>query len=100
MIHHFDGMSSDLESLQQGIVKSSKNKENMGYTVLLVGEIGAGKSSLVNFIATALLGKTIGTDMPRSAVGSRSWASPHVHYLTSRNGVLVSANIFECGMKA
>src|SRR5258706_11969600 len=37
--------SSDVESLKKGIIKTSKNKAKMSYTILLVGETGVGKSS-------------------------------------------------------
>jgi GTP-binding protein EngB required for normal cell division len=78
-------MSSDLVSLQHGIVKTSKNKENAGYTVLLMGSTDVGRSSFMSIITTALLGKSIGTTL--------FVRSPHLHEITSKNGVLVSANI-------
>ena len=93
-------MFSDLMSLERGIVKTSRNKENPQYTVLLVGETGVGKSSLVNFIATTLVGESIGLDILEGAVSHQGLAAPHLHEITSNNGVLVSANVFEYGVKA
>lgn len=37
----------------------SRNKANKPYTILLVGETGGGKSSLLTFIANVLLGNDI-----------------------------------------
>ena len=47
--------SSDVESLKKGIIKSSTNKGKTPYTILLVGETGVGKSSVVELIANALV---------------------------------------------
>ena len=70
----------------------------MRYTVLLVGETGVGKSSLVKFIATRLVGECICLNMAEGTVGYQDQASPHLHTITSNNGVLVSANVFEHGV--
>ena len=78
----------------------SRNKETAGYTVLLVGETNVGMSSLVKFITTALLGQSIVTNVLMGAVDYQNQGSRHFHEITSRNGVLVSANIVECGVKA
>ena len=95
-------MSSDLVSLRQGIVKTSRNKETAGYTVLLVGQTSVGTSSLVNLITTALLGQSIVTNVLMGTVDYPNQGSRQFHEITSRNGVLVSANIniVECGVRA
>jgi polynucleotide 5'-kinase involved in rRNA processing len=42
----------------KGIIKTSaENKAQAPYTILLVGETGTGKSSLLEFIANVLVGK-------------------------------------------
>ena len=89
-------MSSDVDSLKRGIVKMTKNKANTPYTVLLVGETGVGKSSLVKFIANALHFY----DPVIFVQGARDQDSPHLHEIASKNGVLVSANVFEHGVMA
>ena len=52
-------MDSDVESLKQGIVRTSNKKAKASYTILLVGEPGVGKSSLLELIANVLAGNDI-----------------------------------------
>ena len=96
--------SSDVESLKHGIVKTLKNKANAPYTILLVGEIGVGKSSVLEFIANVLFGKDIDhydlkiidSTNERSKFGDQSQTeSPRLYEFTSNSGVLVSSSIFE-----
>ena len=67
----------------------------MVYTVLLVGGTDVGKHSLMSVIASALNGQRIVTN-----IFERTTDSPQRRDIRSKNGVLVSANIFECGVKA
>lgn len=96
-------MSSDVLALKQGIVKTSKNKANTPCTVLLVGESGVGKSSLVKFITSTLHGKDVdhyNLDIfDEGAVSYQDQTPPHLYDITSNNGVLVSANAFEHGVQ-
>jgi polynucleotide 5'-kinase involved in rRNA processing len=50
---------SDVESLKKGIIKVSKNQVGAPYTILIVGETGVGKSSVLEFIVNVLLGNDI-----------------------------------------
>src|SRR6266404_9342842 len=51
--------TSDVESLAKGLIKTSKDKAKAPYTILLVGETGVGKSSLLELIANVIAGKDI-----------------------------------------
>ena len=96
---------SDVESLRKGIIKTSKNKEQVGpYTILLVGETGTGKSTLLEFIANVLIGKPLGDynfnilDQKNEQGGSSGQSqtnSARIYELTSNNGIVVSTGI--CG---
>ena len=95
---------SDIESLKQGVVKTSKNKANAQYNILLIGEIGAGKSSILEFIANVFFGndvdhynlKVLDRSNERSAASNRSrTASPRLYEITSKHGISVSINISE-----
>jgi len=46
-----------VESLKNGVIKISKYNANAPYTIFLVGGIGVGKSSIMEFIANVLLRK-------------------------------------------
>ena len=50
-------LSSDVESLKKGIIKTKNNQTS--YTILVVGETGTGKSSLLEIIANVLIGKNV-----------------------------------------
>jgi predicted GTPase len=94
--------SSDIESLKKGIIKTSKNK--VPYTILLIGETGAGKSSLLQLIANVLHGNDVDHydfdifDNTNEQGGSNSQSqanSAQLYELTSKNGGVVSADL--CG---
>ena len=98
--------SSDVESLKKGIIKPSKNRANEPYTILLVGETGVEKSSVLEFIASVLIGNVIDhfnfkiLDRTNEQGGSDTQSqsdSPHLYEFTSRNGIMVSPCAFKCG---
>ena len=95
--------SSDVESLRKGIIKTSKNQANKSYTILLVGETGVGKSSVLEFIANVLIGKDIDhynfdiLDHTNEQSGSDNQSqtnSARIYELRSENGIAVSVNVF------
>ena len=97
--------SSDIESLKKGIIKTSDTKGQAQYTILLVGETGTGKSSLLEFIANVLHGKNIDLydfgllDHRNERGGSNGQSqtnSARVYEFKSRNGISVSAIVCEC----
>ena len=99
-------ISSDVESLKQGIVKTSTNRANKSYTILLVGETGVGKSSVLELIANVLIGNDLDhydfdtLDPTNDQCGSDNQSqtnSSRLYEFTSRNGVTVSAGAVECG---
>ena len=88
-----------MELLKQGIIKTSTDKVNVSYTILLVGGTGVGKSSVVGFIANVLLGKDIDhydfdtLDHANEQVGSGDRSrtkGAHLYEFTSTNGIVVS----------
>jgi len=95
--------SSDVESLRKGIIKTSKNKANAPYTILLVGEPGVGKSSVLEFIANILIGNDIDhynfefldrTNEQSGPDNQSQTNSARLYELRSKNGILVSTNMF------
>jgi predicted GTPase len=95
--------SSDVDSLKKGIIKTSKNKVNTPYTILLVGETGVGKSSVLEFIANTLIGKDADhydfqiLDHTNEQSGSDNQSqtnSARLYELRSKNGIVVSVNVF------
>ena len=90
-----------------GIIKTSKNGANRPYTILLVGETGVGKSSLLEFIGNVLAGKDIDQynfdilDRTNEQGGSDNQSqtnASHLYEFTSSNGIIVSVGGFECGL--
>jgi dephospho-CoA kinase len=97
-------LSSDVEFLKQGIIKTSKNIVQAPYTILLVGETGAGKSSVLEFIANVLIGNDVDCyksdilDHTNEEGGSESQSQTkqaRLYDLKSNNDILVSTSIFE-----
>ena len=98
MHHILTIFPSDVESLKNGFVKTSKNKANAPYTIFLVGETGVGKSSVLEFIANVLRGQN--TDhydfniLDHNEQGGSDNQSQtkeaRVYEFTSKNGVVVS----------
>jgi len=90
---------SGVNCLEHGIVKTSRNKANAPYTILLVGETGVGKTSFLKFIANVLLGNDfdhydidILDRLPnKGAVGQT--ASSRLYEITSVTGILVSCRV-------
>jgi predicted GTPase len=85
--------SSDIDSLKKGIIKKSKNKANKPYTILLVGETGVGKSSVLEFIANVLLGNDIDHydfDILDHTDNHSQTNSARLYEFTSKNGIVVS----------
>jgi len=93
--------TSDVESLRKGVIKTSKNK---AYTILLVGETGVGKSSVLEFIANTLLGKDTDhydlefldhTNEQGGLSNQSQTNSARLYEFTSMNGIVVSSAIRE-----
>jgi len=102
-------LSSDVESLKKGIIKSSTNKAKAPYTFLLVGGVGVGKSSVFELIANVFAGNDIGhynfdiLDDTNELGGSNNQSqtnSARLYELTSKNGVVVSLRLSERGGQA
>jgi len=93
--------SSNIKSLEQGDIGTSKDKVQAQYNILLVGETGTGKSSLLEFIVNVLIGKSVDCydfnilDRSNEQGGSGSESqtnSARVYDITTRNGILVSGS--------
>jgi len=99
-------LSSDVESLRRAVVKISKNEAKAPYTILLVGETGVGKSSVLEFIANVFAGNDIDhynldvLDDTNERGGSNNQSqtnSARIYEFTSKNGIVVSISIYERG---
>ena len=103
-----DNISSNTESLKNGIVNVSNNV-NAPYTILLVGETGVGKSSVLELIANVLAGNDTArynfdvldrTNEQGGPTNQSQTNSARIYEFTSKNGVVVSTSICEhcdCG---
>ena len=99
-----DVYSSDVESLKQGIIKTSKNNVEVAYTILLVEGTGVGKSSVVGFIGNILRGNDIDHydfdildyTNEEGGSGNQSQTNGARHYeFTSKNGIVVRYKVFK-----
>ena len=93
--------SSDVESIKGGNIKTLKNKVQAPYNILLVGETGTGKSSLLEFIANVLIGKDVDcydleildhSNEDGGSSGQSQTNFAHLYELKSKNGILVSVS--------
>ena len=100
--------SSDVKSLKMGIIKQTENGAKAPYTILLVGETGAGKSSLLEFIANVFSGKTLGNydldildrnNEPDVPINQSKTAFSCLYEFTSKNGVIVSRDCLNMGVR-
>jgi predicted GTPase len=85
-------------------VKTSMNAANLPYTILLVGETGAGKSSLLELIANVLMGNDVDhydsnildrANEQGNSVNQSQTNSAWIYERTSKNGIVVSPGICE-----
>ena len=86
----------------QGIIKTRANPAKAPYTILLVGETGVGKSTLLELIANVLHGKDVDhydfdtLDQTNERGGSSNQSqtnSARLYEFTSKNGVVVSNGV-------
>ena len=90
-----------MESLRQGIIKTSRNEARAPYTVLLVGETGVGKSTFLEFIANVLIGNTLACydfglldrTNERPSNSHSQTGSARLYELVSNGGIVVSPSI-------
>ena len=91
-----------MESLKQGIIKTSQNSVQAAYTILLVGETGVGKSSVIEFIANVLIGNNIGcydfeilgrSNEQNGPTNQSRTTSARFYEFTSKNGIVVSKDV-------
>ncbi len=93
--------SSNVKSIKGGIIRTLKNKDQGPYNILLVGETGTGKSTLLEFIANVLIGKHVGcydfkildhSNEEGGSGGQSQTNSARIYELESKNGILVSVS--------
>ena len=91
-----------MESLKQGIIKTSQNSVQAPYTILLVGETGVGKSAFLEFIANVLIGNNLDcydfgilnrSNERNGPTNQGGTTSARFYEFTSKNGVVVSKDI-------
>ncbi|KAK7458148.1 hypothetical protein VKT23_010056 [Stygiomarasmius scandens] len=89
---------NDVPSLRNGIIKTVKNIGKVEFTILVVGETGVGKSSVLEFIANVLAGNSISDynfsiiDQANESGGSgmnSQTNSAKLYSFTSQNGVVI-----------
>jgi len=87
--------------LKKGIIKAKGAS-----TILLIGETGVGKSSVIEFIANVLLGNDIdhcnldilNSTNEQGGPGNRCQTnSVHLYEFTSKSGIVVGASTFNVG---
>ena len=104
MHHILTVFPSDVDSLMQGIIKTQNNMEKTPYNIVLVGETGVGKSSLLEFIANVLSGNDTDhydldilnpTNAQNDSNNQSLAGSVHLHEFRSNNGIAVSIGTCE-----
>ena len=99
-------LASDIESIKKAIIKTSKHEAQAPYTILLVGETGVGKSSVLELIANVLAGNDIDhynfdiLDHTNELGGPNNQSqtnSARLYEFTSKNGLVVRAGTNERG---
>ena len=86
-----------------GRIKTLKNVARAPYTILLVGETGVGKSLFLEYIANVLAGNDVDhgnfdiLDHTNGRENQSRTNSAHLYQITSKNGMVVSASVFERG---
>jgi len=102
--HGLTRFTSDVESLKKGIINVSKNSVKAPYTILLVGETGVGKSSVLELIANVVSGNEMNRynfgilDGTNEQVGSDNQSKTsfaRLYEFTSKSGIVVSTGILE-----
>ena len=97
-----DGISSNVDDLKHGIIKTSKDEAKPPYTILLIGETGVGKTSALELIANVLTGNDIDhydfdildrTYEHGSLDNHPQTNSARLYELTSNNGIVVSFDV-------
>ena len=97
-------LSSDVESLRKGIIKTSRNKAEAPYTILLVGETGTGKSTFLEFLDNVLTGKDVNRyefktldyrNEQGGSGGQTQTNSARIYELLSVNGISVGNEVRE-----
>ena len=94
-------LPSDVESLKNGIIKTSKNEAKAPYNILLLGETGVGKSTFLELIEGVLAGKHLNSfnldllDRANDLTNQTHTNSAHLYELSSKNGIVVSPGICE-----
>lgn len=89
---------SNVESLKKGVITISKNKAKAPYTIVLIGETGVGKTSVLCLIANVLAGNDMDhydftilehNDEQRGSNNQSQTISARLYEFTSKNGIMV-----------
>ena len=92
---------SDVESLKNGIIKTSNHEATTPYNILLLGETGVGKTTFLELIASVLTGKHINPynldvlNHTNDLTNQTPTNSAHLYEFTSKNGTVVSTSIYK-----
>jgi predicted ATP-binding protein involved in virulence len=93
--------SSNVKSIRKGVIKISNNKAKAPPTILLIGETGVGKSSVLQLIGNVLAGNNIDhynfeildhTNEQESSNNQSRTTSARFYELTSKNRKVVSTS--------